>query len=392
METEQTGKSMRQLIREQEEQDESFHQFLEELARDLGSEERAYSTMMTALAMQEMTISGGSRPLSEEEQLTALHHAVSNIRSQRQIIVPRMADTLAASYSPKELREEAKKLGLTPEGPGKDVARQISRKLRSREEVQKNFLSVPDESIAAFEQAMRKPFIPSQEELFLFAALNPHYIAISQTDQILVPEDVKEAWKEAADEAFMTLRKKVSWMFSCLSFLNYTMCMAPESVLAELYGTKYDQAEAMDIFHAIPDQYLQYADQKGMIADRSLSPKMRKLMEERPDLEYAHPGRSEIEQTSRDGYPSSEPSYQALRMFFMTNLPKEDPSSLLHETWYYLALGDASQALNGIRGGHGIQLGEGQQDQFLHLLSQANAHTRKISLKGNYLNPSAKES
>ena len=69
---------MRQLIREQEEQDESFHQFLEELARDLGSEERAYSTMMTALAMQEMTISGGSRPLSEEEQLTALHHAVSN--------------------------------------------------------------------------------------------------------------------------------------------------------------------------------------------------------------------------------------------------------------------------------------------------------------------------
>ena len=367
METEQTGKSMRQLIREQEEQDESFHQFLEELARDLGSEERAYSTMMTALAMQEMTISGGSRPLSEEEQLTALHHAVSNIRSQRQIIVPRMADTLAASYSPKELREEAKKLGLTPEGPGKDVARQISRKLRSREEVQKNFLCVPDESIAAFEQAMRKPFIPSQEELFLFAALNPHYIAISQTDQILVPEDVKEAWKEAADEAFMTLRKKVSWMFSSLSFLNYTMCMAPESVLAELYGTKYDQAEAMDIFHAIPDQYLQYADQKGMIADRSLSPKMRKIME-------------------------AEPSYQALRMFFMTNLPKEDPSSLLHETWYYLALGDASQALNGIRGGHGIQLGEGQQDQFLHLLSQANAHTRKISLKGNYLNPSAKES
>ena len=78
METEQTGKSMRQLIRGQEEQDESFHQFLEELARDLGSEERAYSTMMTALAMQEMTISGGSRTLSEEEQLTALHHAVSH--------------------------------------------------------------------------------------------------------------------------------------------------------------------------------------------------------------------------------------------------------------------------------------------------------------------------
>ena len=159
METEQTGKSMRQLIREQEEQDESFHQFLEELARDLGSEDRAYSTMMTALAMQEMTISGGNRTLSEEEQLTALHHAVSNIRSQRQIIVPRMADTLAASYSPKELREEAKKLGLTPEGPGKDVARQISRKLRSREEVQKNFLCVPDESIAEFEQAMRLSLI-----------------------------------------------------------------------------------------------------------------------------------------------------------------------------------------------------------------------------------------
>ena len=307
-----------------------------------------------------------------------------------------LRECLAAAYKKEDLADLAKLLGIETAADVSvlTLARRCAEELLKREVMEPALLSVNDRQMETFRKALANGGIlktSSFAESDDLAAFSEREYAFHTKDEVwLIPADVREAFARIDTPLFQEARQQYVWLLDCLEIVPYYYGSIPLGQFYELYRQfgKLPLSEVRKAVSDIPevDNPCRIMDGRviaqGWIHDREY----RKLEEAQGDKMYYLPLKEEVEDLSRNGYPTREKEAQALRallqdLFEMDELDAED---LTEEIWYGVnqgeSLGDVLDLINRKK----LALpSQAALEKLVRAVTELNNHTHLLYNRGN---------
>lgn len=298
-------------------------------------------------------------------------------------------------YGKEDLTQFAKSLGINKLSKLRkaELTRKIADYLLDGEIMKLRLAVLTDAQIRLFEKALLKPFIPSSDELEDAYKLNEmDYGTITFDDRLVIPDDVKEAYKAINTPEFHSYRKQLSWLMNCLEVHNAFYGVAPADIVYEMYQRrpkyKIGKEAMLALFQKIPfdlnpcflleDILIEYTyrDEKNLKA----------LTVMQGGKDFYIPSYREVLDYSKHGYLSENVAYQQLRKFLMeeTGMSFEAAEDCTYEIWQAADKGDGLGDMVNWLGDEGnmILLLEKDMRQLIKLLQNATNSTRMLANRG----------
>ncbi len=277
------------------------------------------------------------------------------------------------------------------------LAAQVAERLLETQVMEPCFLVLDDDTIRAWEQAAAAGgrYRPSPEELGCLERLSASgYLAVYDNDQVEVPPQAADRYRQICTPAFEARRKQALWLLECLEMHAVIYGVSPVQVVQTLYGKKpgfyLDEADFTRVFQDIPDRSNPCVLLEGRVVAKAAMKdhvwqRLEKLQE---SWEFSIPEAEEIHMCSRDGYPSGNPWYQKLRQFLQgpLGLGASAAGRCLVELWGMLAWGYGTRELTGwIREKSPKQPEADVWEEWGMLVDQVRVHTRSLRYRGRII-------
>lgn len=265
----------------------------------------------------------------------------------------KLYEVLNKEYTKKDLTDTGKVLlvkGMSTKNK-EDVAKIVADALLDIEIMKKRVTCMNKIEYALFSKAMKKLSCPLKEyevniAISMQYAFNYCYYD-KENNQLVIPEDVAEAWKKIDLKAFEKRYEKLSWINDCFNFVSTLHGIAPMDVFMKMYeskkGCKISVAELKEITESIPEEYMICDIVNDHVIDYSLMNKTeaerKELFEMQSGKEYYIPSEAEIIELANEGCLIQRDSYDNLANYLKDTmkLNEEDTLLLLTDLWTRIA-------------------------------------------------------
>lgn len=305
-----------------------------------------------------------------------------------------LKDTLLC-YEKEELKNFGRELHLRISSLNKDMlAEKIANEMLMGDVMRKNFLTLRDEEISAWEACIRQKecFRPSAHTLALLERIyKRRYLMIYDDDYVDIPKDVIQKYHKINTLEFQNLRRQVAWMLDCLRIHVRLYGSAPVSVMIRMYrkrqGFHANREEWHFIFDRIPEQEQYWVLDQDKVITKALfeGEEYRKVEVMQGSREFYIPDAEEIMDYSRNGYLSQNSYYQNLKCFFLERLELEEiqTDNMLRLVWNRISAGyQIPEIMRRLRDA-GIELKRAKDRETLtRLLEDVSNHTRMMKYRG----------
>ena len=298
-------------------------------------------------------------------------------------------------YGKDDLTQFAKSLGIRKLSKLRKaaLAQKIADYLLTVEVMTHRLAILTDAQILLLERAIDKPFTPSSEALEDAYKLNTmDYGVIDLDDRLLIPEDVKVAYRAINTPEFHHYRKQLSWLMSCLEIHNAFYGVAPVEIVYEMYQRrpkyKIGQEAMLELFEKIPIDLNPCFLLEGILVQYRFRDEeaVKALTAMQRGKNYYIPTYREVLDYTKHQYLFEEEAYDKLRIFFIKNkaMSFEDADEAAYEIWLAFERGSGMGDIVNWLGREKdiIFNSEKELDQFLALIQQANNHTRMLANRG----------
>ena len=195
--------------------------------------------------------------------------------------------------------------------------------------------------MAILEKGMNGPFERDQDYDAIGTLNEMDFIACNHNEYV-VPCDVAKVWKEINDDRFKAYRKKASWVWKCINWVNDMYGFAYLDVVLKLVnvkkGIRIDAEELREIFERFPDdEKLTYFFDDLFIASYLAEniKALERLRNAQAGKDYYIPSSAEVEEYADTGALISGKEYQNLQCMVENDLgySHEDATELMYELW-----------------------------------------------------------
>ncbi len=218
------------------------------------------------------------------------------------------------------------------------------------------------------------------------------YAFLSNEDILVLPDDVKETFREAVDSPdFRKTRRMTGWLMECLWYAGAFYAIAPADTMLRLYavrpGFRANLAEMRELMKGIPQDLTEmiFTGENFIVSDYMEPEKMKTLLDEQGDHTYCLPDWHEIRDYWDNQYISGNAAYKALEKFLTggCGLEPEAADELLSEAWAEFEIGGTAETFLEKAEEGGFALTDpAQKKKFEELVKQCRENTRMLPLRG----------
>lgn len=274
------------------------------------------------------------------------------------------------------------------------LAEKVANGLLMTDVMQQYFLKLDDKTIEAWEAAVDAgPFyrVSKEQEALLAPLYDDNYLAMYDDGYVQVPREVAEKYKKINTPQFLERRKRVSWMQACLFVHGMIYGIAPADVVMRMYrkksGYRLKQSEFMQVFRDIPEDENPCVVLEGKVIRKPLlRDKTYEQVEEMQEpWDFFVPEADEIEDCSRNGYPSGERHYKELKQYLIgqARMEEKEAETCLKKIWMWTTQGyDAEEIASSLKKRVLGSVGKQKWKEFTGLIGEAQAYTRLLKYRG----------
>ncbi len=228
------------------------------------------------------------------------------------------------------------------------LVEQIVEKLLDQETMFYRCAILSDQEIATFEKGMNGGYEYSDDEADHVGLLNEMDLAIVSRGQMIIPMDVVEAWKKVNDEKFGEYRRKASWIWKCLFWVETMYAIAPDDVVCEVINSKkgfrITVEELREYYLHFPDDQLWTYNIQDMYISQIYIDNQEALYNlrvQQSNKEFYIPTANEVNELFDTGALLSDKAYQDMLAFLKKEMKMDalEARYLLEDLWDKLASG-----------------------------------------------------
>ncbi len=151
----------------------------------------------------------------------------------------RKLDVSLTSFTKEDLMDLGMKHGLDIKKSWKKdkMLQMVCEAILNKETFKRNFSLLNEEEIKAFEKVADSlyEYIIDEDECFLYDRLyNWGYVLITVDNEVIVPLDIEELYREINTKEFKKDKKYISWIDKCIFFLQCYYGCAPFDIMLQL--------------------------------------------------------------------------------------------------------------------------------------------------------------
>ena len=205
-----------------------------------------------------------------------------------------------------------------------------------------------DHAIKIFENSISTIYLYPPEDHDIVATFNMMDYAVIGDDQFFVPRDVGEAFMKVKGEKFDRYRKRASWVYKCLRWVEDLYGCAHDEIVLKLVNLRrfnMDKEELESIFYHFPYDQMWSSKVDFLYIDTILADhieSLKRLRRAQGEKEFYIPSVDEIEELFGTGALISGKPYQDMLKFMVNDMgmPYQDVEDILLDQWTEIADGD----------------------------------------------------
>ncbi len=305
-----------------------------------------------------------------------------------------LKEMLVRTKNPSSLKDFGRDAGLDEGLSVMDIAGRIADSLLA--EMPERMLILRDDDIAFFENSLAKtkPFVPAKANYANADRIRylDYGAAIDKEMHFVIPEDVKETYQKINTLQWQDKRRKISWLYECMSLIPSLYAIINVKDLCSLYrkrhGFQETDKEIMTMLQQLLDRredcpvYLEGEDLVvNGLKETGQEEKIRRLHENMP---AGFPSYSEMKDILDNRYPAKEKTYQQLKTYFLHQIRVHEDfiDALMEAVYQFIATGNTfSDTLKMIRNEQ-IPISKDDEKELEEYMTRAWDHTRMLMCNG----------
>ena len=192
-------------------------------------------------------------------------------------------------------------------------------------EIKKYFYCMDVATREEFQKALKcKGFYESDNSGVLTDLYKGAYIGILEDGRIMIPEDVKQAYRRLHSAAFEKECDRRSHILHCLETSKLLYGIVPFDIFVELVNSQSDDLlswmEIHQILTEIPAEYMEFVVENNRLYHKGVYPNDRGLLNAQGNKAYYIPTRAEIMDIGVNGYLSDDKYIQEFQKYLINKL------------------------------------------------------------------------
>ena len=307
-----------------------------------------------------------------------------------------LKDALLMSHDRMWLADTARSFGLTPEADPVLTAEKLAGIMLDPENLFGRMLVLNDNDISFFEYVIRNKTVHPASANYRSADRLRHLdlaAIVNAKRDLAVPDDLAAVYQSFDLNAFHGLRRKVSWLFDCVSLIpNFYGFLAIHD-LCDMYRRKkgMDDDNAAIVMRLLP-YVIHHPDclciREGNeiitigLNDAGNEAKLRELHESIP---LVIPSYSEIKDILDHRYPSRNPAYAKLNRYLIRQLNQSEyyAEALMEAIFRYIGYGNTFDDIMEMFAAEQIEVSPEQRQDLKNLMADAWDTTRMLMCNGH---------
>lgn len=309
----------------------------------------------------------------------------------------KLKDTLLLKHDAAWFHKFALSAGIDQNAPVSDIADKLAEALLTPSVMRERMIILRDEDIDFFQYVSEHgPVIPAKSFYQSADRLRSmDYACVIDNDMhLIIPEDVKEVYdKETDTPEFQARRKKMSWLYDCISFIPYLYAILSVGDLGTLYRKRhgYDDSNEEIVMSMLRELMNNHEEipctlhGNELIVNGLEKAQEEKLRQLHASVPTGFPGYGEMKDILHNGYPLKDNAWKSLRQYFIHDIHVTDDfiDALLEMIWKYMTTGNPySVIIKNIRG-EGIPVTGEQEKTLKKLLTNTWSVTRMMMCNGH---------
>lgn len=215
------------------------------------------------------------------------------------------------------------------------------------------------------------------------------YIGILEDGSVMIPEDVKKAYRKSHSVEFERECDKRSFVLYCLETSKQLYGIVPVDIFMELVNLQsvdnLSWNEVQQILKEIPVEYMEFIIKNNRLYHKEFWPDDKGLLDAQGNKEYYIPTKAEIVDIGVRGYLAEDKYVQKFQKYLITKLgAMEDEAEFAGRMIWRLICGDyGMQAIYDVLEDLGLMVdSEKELHSLIGEINQLWNHTRKILNRG----------
>ncbi len=307
-----------------------------------------------------------------------------------------LRDALLMSHDISWLMETSAMNGIQPDNDPVITAGNLAEHMLDPDNLAARMLVLNDDDISFFEYVIRTgsvhPAAVNYRSADRLRQMNLAFITDKKRN-LSVPDDLREVYQGFDQVSFHSLRRKVSWLWDCVSLVpNFYGYMTIHD-LGDMYRLKkgMDDDNAAIVMRLLPT-VINHPDclcirQGNEIITIGLNEagNEAKLRELHASIPLELPSYSEIKDILDHRYPSRNKAYAALRRYLIRNMKLNEyyADAMLEAVFRYIGYGNTFGDIMEMFRGERIEVSEKQRRELSVLMAEAWDTTRMLMCNGH---------
>lgn len=215
------------------------------------------------------------------------------------------------------------------------------------------------------------------------------YIGILEDGSVMIPEDVKNAYRKLCSAEFEKECDKRSYILYCLETVKQLYGIVPVDVFVELVNKRDEEKlaweEVQQILEKIPVEYMEFVIKNNRLYHKEFWPDDKGLLNAQGNKRYYIPTKAEIVDIGLRGYLSEDKYIQKFQKYLISQLgAMEDEAEFAGRMIWRLICGDyGMQAIFDVLEDLGLMVdSEKELHSLVKEINQLWNNTRKILNRG----------
>lgn len=307
-----------------------------------------------------------------------------------------LKDALLMNHGVDWLEGNAMALGLELGKTPAETAERLAERMLDPESLTARMLVLNDDDISFFEYVMNNGTVhPAKANYRSADRLRRMDLAfiVDVRRNLAVPDDLAEVYRQFDRPSFTALRKKVSWLFDCVSLVpNFYGFLAIHD-LCDMYRRKkgMDDDNAGIVMRLLPyvirhpDCLCTREGNEIITIGLDEAGNEEKLRQLHASIPVSIPPYSEIKDILDHRYPSRNKAYGELKRYLMKQLHQNEyyAEALLEAIFRYIGYGNTFADIMDMLAAEKIEVSEKQRRELSFLMAEAWDTTRMLMCNGH---------
>ena len=307
-----------------------------------------------------------------------------------------LKDALFKEHDHVWLKQNGEALGIDETEDDEKLAAEIAAKMLEPEDLMSRMLVLNDNDISFFEYVVKnQPVHPSRANYRSADRLRHMDLAFiaDAKRNLIIPDDIIETYRLIDTKEFHEKRKKVSWLYDCVSLIPNFYGFLSIHDLCDMYRKKKGMADdntaiVMELLPYVIHQPDCLCIREGNeivtvgLNDAGNEAKLRELHKAIP---VSIPSYGEIKDILDHRYPSRNKAYAAVFRWFIRELKQDEyyAEALTEAVFRYIGYGNTFSDIMDMLENEKIAVTDAQREQMKTLLADAWDTTRMLMCNGS---------